>query len=98
MVRQCYLQEAMASIAYNASILIHNYKMELTKFEIRLLLKHYWTQHFKAAVGARRICEVEGEGVVSERVTQRWYQHFNTEEENTKYLPCSGRKSTKKYS
>ena len=54
--------------------------MELTKFEIRVL-KHYWKQDYKAAAEARRICEVEGEDVVSERVAQRWFQRFNTGEE-----------------
>ena len=62
------------------------------EFEIRVLLKHYWKQSYKAASAARIICEVEGEGVVSERVTQWWFQHFNIGEENTKDLPCSGRR------
>ena len=34
---------------------------------------------------------MEGESVVSERVAQRWFQHFNIGEENTKDLPPSGR-------
>ena len=34
---------------------------------------------------------MEGESVVSERVAQRWFHHFNTGEENTKDLPRSGR-------
>ena len=49
--------------------LIHNHKIELTKFEIRVLPKHYWKQDYKAAAAVRRICEVEGEGV-SEHVAQ----------------------------
>ena len=85
----------MVIIAYIASMCqlsIHNHKIELTKFEIRILLKHYWKQDFKAAAAARRIiCEVEGEGVVGERVAQRWFQIFNNGEENTKDLPRSGR-------
>lgn len=72
-------------------LLINNHKMEVTKFEIRVLLKHYWKQDYKAAAAARKICEVEGEGVVSERVAQRWFQRFNNGEENTKDLPRSGR-------
>ncbi|PSN43211.1 hypothetical protein C0J52_26488, partial [Blattella germanica] len=44
-------------------LLINNHKMEVTKFEIRVLLKHYWKQDYKAAAAARKICEVEGEGV-----------------------------------
>ena len=65
--------------------------MELIKFEIRVLLNHYWKQDYKAAAAARRLCEVEGDGVVSERVAQRWFHRFNTGEENTKDLQHSGR-------
>ena len=64
--------------------------MEHTKFEIRVLLKHYWKQDYKAAAAARRIREVVGEGVVSERGAHQWFQRFNTGQENTKYLPHSG--------
>ena len=52
---------------------------------------HYWKQYYKAAAAARRICEVEGESVVSERVAQRWFLRFNIGEENTKDLQRSGR-------
>ena len=64
--------------------------MELAKFEIRVLLKHYRKQDYKAAAAARRMCEVEGEGVVNERVAQRWFQSLNPGKENTKDLPRSG--------
>ena len=63
--------------------------MELTKFEIRVL-KHCWKEDYKAAALAQRICEVEGESVISEHVAQRWFQHFNTGEATTKDLLCSG--------
>ena len=36
-------------------LLVHNNKMDLTKFEIRVLLKHYWKQEYKAAAAAGRI-------------------------------------------
>ena len=65
--------------------------MEFTKCEIRVLLKHYWKQDYKATAAARRICEVEGEGVVSECVAQRSFQHFNIGEAKTKDLPRSAR-------
>ena len=52
--------------------------MELTKFEITVLLMHYWKQDYKAATAARRMCEVEGDGVVGEPVAQRCFQRFNT--------------------
>ena len=81
----------MASTAYIARMCQSSVKMELTKFEIRVLLKYYWKQGYKVAAAARRICEVEGEGVVSERVAQRWFQRFNTGEEHIKNLTRSGR-------
>ena len=65
--------------------------MELTEFEIKVLLKHYWKQDYKAAATVRRICEVKEEGVISEHVTQWWFQCFNTGEENSKDLQHSGR-------
>ena len=79
----------MASIAYIATcvsrqLLIHSQKMELTKFEIRVLQKHYWKQDYKGTAEARTICEVEGEGVVSECVAQRWVQHFKLEKKTLK--------------
>ena len=40
---------------------------------------------------AQGICEVEEEGVVSERVAKLWFKLFNTAEGNTKDLPSSGR-------
>ena len=57
-------------------LLIHDYKMKLTKFEIRIL--HNWKRDYKPAAATRKICEVEGGGVVSERVAQRLFQGFNT--------------------
>ena len=57
----------------NRHLLIYNHKMELAKFEIRVSLQHQWKQDYKAAPAAPRICKVEGEGVVSERVAQRCF-------------------------
>ena len=73
----------MARIEYIASmcqssVVNTQHKTELTMFEIRVLIKHYWKQNHKAVEVARRICEVEGEGVVSEHVAQGWFQCFNT--------------------
>ena len=34
---------------------------------------------------------MEGEGVLNKRVAQRWFQRFNTGEENTKSFPRSRR-------
>ena len=52
-----------------------------------LIVESFWS----TTTAAQRICEVEGEDVFSQCVAQRWFQHFNTGEENTKHLPCSGR-------
>ena len=65
--------------------------MELTKFEIRVLLKHYWKQDHKAAATAREICEEEGTDVISEHVAQQLFQHFNAGEEYIEDLPHFGR-------
>ena len=65
--------------------------MEPTKFEIRVVLKHYWKQDYEAAATAERIYEVKGEVIVSKHVEQRWFQSFNIGKENTKDLSCSGR-------
>ena len=64
-------------------LLINYHKMELIEFQIRILQKHYWKQDYKAAVAAApRICEGEGEGVISERVAPRWFERLNTGEES----------------
>ena len=77
----------MTSIVYIVSmfqsqLLIHNHKMELKTFEIRVLLNHYWKQNYKAAGEAQKVREVEGECVISELVAQQWFELFNTVEEN----------------
>ena len=46
----------------------------ITKIEIRVFLKHYWKQDYETVAAVRRICEVKGEGVVSKRVAQQWFQ------------------------
>ena len=60
-------------------LLVHNHKVELTKFETRVLLKYYWKQDYKATAAAGRISEMERESVVSERAAQLWFQRFKTE-------------------
>ena len=71
----------------SCQLLIHNDKMGLTMFEIRVILKHYWKQDYEAAVVAPNIYELEWGSVISERVAQQWFQRFNNGEENTKDLP-----------
>ncbi len=51
--------------------------MDGPKLEIRVLLRHYWKLRYKATAAARKICEVEGEGVVSTRTAQNWFKRFD---------------------
>ena len=50
--------------------------MEGEKLEIRVLLRHYWKQGYKATAAAKKICEVEGDGVVSTRTARNWFKRF----------------------
>jgi hypothetical protein len=40
--------------------------MEMEKYEVRVLLRHYWKQNYKAAAAPKQIHDVEGEGTVNE--------------------------------
>jgi hypothetical protein len=44
--------------------------MEMEKYEVWVLLRHYWKQNYKASAAAKKICDVEGKGAVNERTTQ----------------------------
>jgi hypothetical protein len=50
--------------------------LEMEKYEVRLLLKDYWKQNYKAAAAAKKIYDVEGEGAVNERMAQGWFKRF----------------------
>jgi hypothetical protein len=50
--------------------------MEMEKYEVRVLLRHYWKQNYKATAAAKKICDVEGESAVNERTAQRWFKWF----------------------
>jgi hypothetical protein len=50
--------------------------MEMEKYAVRILLRHYWKQSHKAAAAAKDICDVEGEGTVNERTAPRWFRRF----------------------
>ena len=54
----------------------------MVKNEIRVLLRHYWKQGFNATAAARKICEVEGKDVVSNRVVQIWFKMFTNGDMN----------------
>jgi hypothetical protein len=50
--------------------------MEMEEYKVRVLLRHYWKQNYKATAAAKRICDVEGEGAVNERMAQQWLKRF----------------------
>jgi hypothetical protein len=45
--------------------------MEMEKYKVRVLLRHYWKENYKAAAAAKKICDIEGEGAVNECTAQR---------------------------
>jgi transposase len=49
--------------------------MEMEKYEVRVLLRHYWKQNYKAAAGGKK-SDFEGEGAVNECTAQRWFKRF----------------------
>ena len=48
----------------------------MVKDEICVLLRHYWKQGFNTKAATRKICEVEGKDVVSNRVEQICFKKF----------------------
>lgn len=64
------------------------------KFEIRVLLRHYWKKGPSSRAAAAEICDVEGEGVVNKTAAAKWFKRFNNGETSLADLPRSGRPST----
>ncbi|CAF1461415.1 unnamed protein product [Adineta ricciae] len=64
---------------------------EITSFEFRVLLRHYWRKNLNAKAAAKAICDVEGEGTVASRTTQKWFKHFNEGDFDLEDRPHSGR-------
>jgi hypothetical protein len=50
--------------------------MEMEKYEVQVLLRHYWKQNYKAAAEAKKLCDVEGEGTVNECTAQLLFKRF----------------------
>jgi phosphoribosylaminoimidazole-succinocarboxamide synthase len=50
--------------------------MEMEKYKVRVLLRHYWKQNYKATAAAKKICDVEGKGAANECTAQRWFKWF----------------------
>jgi hypothetical protein len=44
--------------------------MEMKKYEVRLLLRHYWKENYKATAAEKKKCDVEGEGAMNEHTVQ----------------------------
>jgi hypothetical protein len=45
--------------------------MEMEKYEVRVLLRHYWKQNYKDAAAAKKISNIVDEDAVNERTAQR---------------------------
>jgi transposase len=50
--------------------------MEMEKYKLWVLLRHYGKQNYKAMAAAKKICDVEGEDAVNEHTAQRWFKWF----------------------
>lgn len=68
--------------------------MNDSKQEILILLRHYWKQNFKATDAVKRICEVEGDGIVQIRVAQKWFKRFSDGDITLQRSKGSGRRIT----
>lgn len=66
----------------------------MEKYEIRVLLRHYWKQGINATKAAEKICQVEGENLVSDAVARFWYRKFKNGEVGLEDQPRSGRPNT----
>ena len=66
-------------------------RVVMQKIEIRVLLRHYWKQGFNATAAARKIREVEGDDVVSDRTARIWFKKFNDGDTDLGDKPRSGR-------
>jgi len=64
---------------------------EITNFELRVLLRHYWRKNLDAKAAAEVICDVEGEGTVAPRTAQKWFKRFNEGDLDLEDRPRSGR-------
>jgi hypothetical protein len=65
--------------------------MEMEKYKVRLLLRHYWKQNYKAMAAAKKICDVEGEGAVNEHTAQRWFKRCASGNLSLEDEQCLGR-------
>lgn len=62
-----------------------------TKYEILVVLLHYWKRQLSAAESTRLIVEVEGPDALNERTARRWFSKFNSGDTNLQRAQGSGR-------
>ena len=58
-----------------------------------MLLHFFWKKGLTATAVTRKICEVGGKGMVSERTARRWFEHFNHGDASVVDKPSPGRLS-----
>jgi histone-lysine N-methyltransferase SETMAR len=64
---------------------------EITKLEIRVLLRHYWKKGLTTRDAAEAICKVEGVGTVGKSTAIDWFKRFNKGDFDLNDKPRSGR-------
>lgn len=66
------------------------------KYEILVVLLHYWKRQISAAEATRLIVEVEGPDALNERTSRRWFSKFNSGDTSLQRAQGSGRPSVVK--
>ena len=69
----------------------HGLKMNLSRREIRVLLLQEFRLGHKVMEAVNNICSTVGEGVLSIRTAQHWFNHFKSGSFELDDLPRSGR-------
>ena len=63
------------------------------KIVIRGILRHYWRQGISARATTKKICEIEGPGIVSKTTAAEWFKRFNEGDTSLEDKSRSGRPS-----
>ena len=61
------------------------------KYEILVILLHYWKAKKSAAESYRLICEIEGPDVLNDRTARRYFQKFENDQTDLRRQEGSGR-------
>ena len=62
-----------------------------TKYEILVVLLHYWKRQLSASESTRLIVEVEGPDAINEWTARRWFTKFNSGNTSLQRAQGSGR-------